>query len=276
MMKFKTILIFLALYFVSCMTLHLKYLNMEKSITKEFSTKHFEEVNHYDIDILQLNFKNLESSYSYKNCFSTKIRYLDSCKENKNQFVNKLTAVKDEDYFIEQKKGFIFFNNKYAFIHDKMILNYYEDGKGQFGFPLSISIHADGKSRFITYPKPRPDLNEVCYYEILNEENNRFQFKSDCPNLKNQSNFYPMKKVKIPHSIYLLFANSDNNLHKKNLYIVKYLNHNFFIKIDSISGQKYSEPNPFLYFLYPFSIILDIITFPIQIFLFNFGKTALG
>jgi hypothetical protein len=88
-----------------------------------------------------------------------------------------------------------------------------------------------------------------------------------------------MKKVPLPNFTVLVFqsdklSTSNNNLPKA--YFIENTQYNLYLLINEINGRKIEKPNPLLYLLYPPAVLIDIITFPIQIFIFNFGKTALG
>lgn len=259
--------------FTSCMTLQLNYLTSPKKVETNLDLNSSEPILYKEEDMIRFNINNSDHSNSFKNCLSLKVKQFNFCKENLTTSPQTHAFIKDSDFFVEGKKGFIFFNHAYAFIHEKMIRNTYDDGNGQFGFPKSISISEDGNSRLITYYKPRKDLNDVCYFEELNTENNRFQFKTDCNKLKANIKFKPMKMVKLPKAIYISIPDKkSNSMYARKIFINQNSKENLFIPVDSILGQKTKTPNFLLYLLYPPAIIFDIITFPIQILIFPLAK----
>ncbi|WP_156781944.1 hypothetical protein [Leptospira tipperaryensis] len=249
-------------------------------MTKQFEVKEIAELSDLNNQTIRFDVPNLDQAYDYQNCLSTKYFSFSYCDKTIKENILRLPKLSnDEYYYIGGRKGFIYFNNEYAFVHGKMSQNIYEDGYLQFGFPKSISISDDGLSRLVTYNKPRKDLDDVCYHEILNKSYDRYEFKQDCDKVKKTLKFHSMQRVKIPKTIYIFIheksPRSFEPLIKQRMVSVngKY---NFLIELSTITGERTEKPNILLYLLYPPAFIFDIITFPIQIFVVPFGKNALG
>ncbi len=258
--------------FVSCMTMQLNYQLRPKTIQESFTINSINHIEEVDKNTLKFNFPNQKSNVEYANCLLISYRSFTYCKPNEKNSNQSLQMIHEKDFYISNKKGFIYFDKDIAFIHSNLKNNFYDDSKGQFGFPKSIEISDDGESRFITYNKPRADLNDVCYYEVFNPKSNRFEFKSDCKNGKLK--LHPMQKVKIKQFIYI---NQISDLgYFKVTYLLPTTNHSSWILLRGIEGKYTEYPSILWYLAYPLAILFDVFTFPIQIFVIPFGKTALG
>lgn len=279
-MKINKILVFIPIFIYSCMTMRLNYLTSPKLVIKEFKVKEIAELTDLNNQTIRFDMPDLDPAYDYQNCLSTKYYSFNFCDRTiKENLLRLPKLVNDESYYIRGRKGFIFFNEEYAFIHGKMNQNIYEDGYLQFGFPKSISISDDGLSRLITYHKPRKDLNDVCYHEILNKDNNRYESKQDCEKVNKSLKFHSMQKVRIPKTIYIfIYENSPLLFDYQSKKIFVSVNHryNFLIELEKIIGERSEKPNFLLYLFYPPAFIFDILTLPVQIFVVPFGKNALG
>ncbi len=273
-MKLLLLLIILLSNFASCMTMQLNYTLYPKTVRDVYkvnSINGLEEIDKYN---LKFNFPNQNPDINYANCFyipANNFKYCDHKEEGSNK---PLQIINENDFYIFNKKGFIYIDSDIAFISPNIKYNLYEDSKGQFGIPKSIDISDNGLSRFTTYNKPRIDLNDVCYHETFNPVTNSFKFKEDCSRVKIKIKTHRMQKVKIKKSIYLNLKMKDNFY--KITYISPTENNSVWIFLDNIEGKYIEYPSKFLYLLYPATILFDIITFPIQIFVVPFGKTALG
>lgn len=258
------------------MTMELNYKVRPKTIQKNFIIKSVNKIEELDKHTFKFEFPNLDTEYEYENCFSVSSKRFHYCDLNKSETVTLIPVVSDADFYILSKKGFIYFDKDYAFIHSNLKRNFYDDSRGQFGFPKAVAISNDGLSRLITYHKPRIDLNDVCYHEQYNSNSDRFEFKEDCVKVSNKIKFHPMQKVKLQKAIYLNIIEDGYFDRKKVRFIAANYKTTLWIIIENIEGKKIENPNVLLYLLYPASILFDIITFPIQIFVVPFGKTALG
>lgn len=273
-MKLLLLLIILLSNFASCMTMQLNYTLYPKTVRDVYkvnSINGLEEIDKYN---LKFNFPNQNPDTNYANCFyipANNFKYCDHKEEGSNK---PLQIINENDFYIFNKKGFIYIDSDIAFISPNIKYNLYEDSKGRFGIPKSIDISDNGLSRFTTYNKPRIDLNDVCYHETFNPVTNSFKFKEDCSRVKIKIKTHRMQKVKIKKSIYLNLKMKDNFY--KITYISPTENNSVWIFLDNIEGKYIEYPSKFLYLLYPATILFDIITFPIQIFVVPFGKTALG
>ncbi|MCG9874448.1 MAG: hypothetical protein MH321_06650 [Leptospiraceae bacterium] len=127
-------------------------------------------------EVFHLTFDSKDSNFIYADCLSYKDRNLVYCDPIDDSTEN-IHFIKDEDFYILKKKGFVFFNQKIAFINDSIKQNsiYFDDR-----LPKSISVSSDGLSRLITYHKARADLNDICYYQKYNSERNIFFPIGDC------------------------------------------------------------------------------------------------
>lgn len=270
---YSTITLFtITILFNSCMSLYVQHLNNANFTYNQVNLKNLEGLREIDNKTIQFVFPDLDNSYNYKNCFSISRNGFDFCEKNSQNILEFSKPLSTENFKIYDQKGFIYFEQEIAFVNENMVQNYF-DFKRQFGFPKSISISEDGNSRLITYPRPRKDLDDVCYHEELNKKNPKFEFKQVCEKLNKRIKFYPMKKIKIPKAIYILFQDKDSEQMK--YWVSQNEKYNLFINIDTLSGEKIQKPNVLLKLLYPPAFLLDFITFPIQILLFNF-KTPLG
>ncbi len=273
-MKLILLLIIILPNIVSCMTMHLNYTLYPKTIREVYTVKSINGLTEVDKNTLKFNFPNQNPDIDYANCFYIPTGSFKYCDENEKKSNKQLLMINEEDFYINKKKGFIYFDSDIAFVSSKMKHNLYKDSKGQFGLPKSIDISEDGLSRFITYNKPRIDLDEVCYHETFNPETNSFNFKDDCSRVKIKIKTHRLQKIKIKKSIYLNLQ--MNGKYFKMTYISPSENKSLWILLDSIEGKYKEYPSRFLYLLYPATLLFDILTFPIQIFVVPFGKTALG
>jgi hypothetical protein len=250
-----------------------------KRIVKQFAINEINELTELDKQAIKFSIPNLDQGYDYQNCFSSKYSTFDFCNQMVKDTFHLPNLINDNNFYIAGKKGFIYYNKEYAYVHPKMKQNVFENGNDQFGFPISISVSDDGSSRLTTYNKPRKDLDYVCYHEIFIEKQNKYEFKQDCDKVSKSIKFNLMKKVKLPKTIYIFLSEEDptssKSIIKQRLISVNF-KYNFLIQLSSVTGQRIENPNILLYLLYPPAFIFDIITFPVQIFVVPFGKTALG
>ncbi|MCW7464036.1 hypothetical protein [Leptospira limi] len=269
-------LILIQISLVSCMTMHLNYRLYPQTIQTSISIDSITALEEIDENSIRIQIPKLNKDYIYDSCYSFKFRDFFYCKIDSNNTSKFLKFENDVNYLISGKKAFIYYDRDFAFIHSNLKQNFYSDSNGQFGFPKSISISEDGLSRLITYYKPRPDLNDVCYHEKYNPNSNSFDFKEDCDRISTKSKFFPMKKVKLPKSIYINIVEDKFYKKAKSIFISPNYNKSIWLNLDYFTEKKLENPNILLYLLYPPFILFDIITFPIQIFVVPFGKTALG
>ncbi|MCW7475600.1 hypothetical protein ND853_18805 [Leptospira levettii] len=275
-MKQILILILIHISLCSCMTMHLNYRLYPQTIQTTISIDSITALEEIEESFLRIHFSKLNKEYTYDSCYSLKIKQFFDCKFDSKISDKPLEYVNDVDYYINEKKGFIYYDRDYAFIHSNLKENFYSNSNGQFGFPKSISISEDGLSRLITYYKPRPDLNDICYHQKFNPNSNSFEFKEDCDKVSTKIKFFPMKKIKLPKSIYISIVEDRFYKKIKNMYISPNYKTSIWLNLDYFTEKKLENPNILLYLLYPPFMLFDIITFPIQIFVVPFGKTALG
>ncbi|MCW7532355.1 hypothetical protein ND862_19215 [Leptospira sp. 2 VSF20] len=259
---------------VSCMTMQLNYTLYPKTIRDAYKVTSINGLEEIDKNTLKFNFPDQNPEIDYANCFHIPANNFKYCDRNEKVPYKQLLLIKEDDFYFFNKKGFIYIDSDIAFISPNMKHNLYEDSKGQFGIPKSIDISEDGLSRFTTYYKPRIDLNDVCYHETFNPVSNSFIFKEDCSRVKKKFKTYRMEKVKIKKGIYLNLKNTDKFYRLS--YISPTESNSIWIFLDNIDGKYIEFPSKLFYLLYPAAILFDIVTFPIQIFVVPFGKTALG
>lgn len=242
---------------------------------RKFENLHIRYVTRSASGWLKLELTGLDPDYEYVQCISPVSGRLDNCPKNEvfDQIVPDMISV----YESENEKGIWYLGESTALLSPYLKKQIFFKSALQFGPPLEAWIHEDGGEILVKFRKPRKDLPNVCYHEKIDYDQKSTHFLQDCSKLKSRSKFHPMRIVSLKS--YLVVSIFESLSDPQEVFIAK-INTDVIrereVSIHAMQGERKVRGPKYLAVLYPFAILFDVITFPVQFFLFYFGKSALG
>jgi hypothetical protein len=225
---------------------------------------------------IQLNFSDLDSQVEYERCIGNNLLLILCPKEE----VFEHTLQNIIEYHESQGNiGIWSLDERYLLLSSYIKSQIYLTNFTYSSQPVMAEISSDGKEILLTYPL-RFGSGKICYHEKIDYNEGRFLYIEDCNKMKAKANFHKMEKQSLKEYLILsVFDNLESGSKPNQVFIAKVKRNSKstgHFRIHYLIGTKKNKGLRFLWAFYPFTVIFDIITFPIQYFIFPLGKTPLG
>ena len=213
---------------------------------------------------VRLMFQGLESDGLYQRCIAPEGDGLEYCP------VDFAAVAPATDPLANKPNGLFYLKYGVAFFSERVTRSVYFPYHEQFGAPTSVWISADGSRLHVEYWNHL--MHKVtCYSRTLDYEKGDTDFVNDCFPGRPPSGFVRMERMEIKDAVLVeLFPPSvirPDSAHE--IVWVARPGKMQHIQVWDIWGQEPESGYPVLYLLFPVTIALDIVTFPLQYFLWR-------